>query len=247
MGYWETWPIILDQHSFKTWWVWPGPPHFHLNSVWTIWNRSLNILCEPSLLSSLRHPSSKFFKVFYQGACLRNSSLQAGWPTYSPLPSLFTLVSCSFLFPFTRAYVLIYRLLSHSPSIILFCAIQWLCVNVFSLGSPTVFRYWGWQSVLQNWEFKEQQKLLGSLKSQYSNRTFWNVIFSPVQVRRVRNESTITATQTIFSTISNTQKFNSYHNIEVLTYSISHIRSSHSAESQVKTFEPVSFKGTSIL
>lgn len=122
MGCWETWPIILDQHSFKRG-FWPRPPCFHLNSFWTIWNRSLNILCEPSLLSSLRHPSLKFFKVFYQGACLRDSSLQAGWPTYSSLPSLFTLVSCSFLFPFTRAYLLIYRLLSHSPSIILFCAI----------------------------------------------------------------------------------------------------------------------------
>lgn len=148
-GVGETWPIILDQHSFKRWWVWPGPPCFHLNSFWTIWNRSLNILCEPSPLSSLRHPSFKFFKVFYQGACLRDSSLQARWPTYSALPSLFTLVSCSFSFHLPGAYLLIYRLQSHSPSIILFCATQWLGVNVFSQGSPTVFPYWGIRSVLQ--------------------------------------------------------------------------------------------------
>lgn len=155
--------------------VWPGPPCFHLNSLWTIWNRSLNILCEPSLLSSLRHPSLELFKVFYQGACLRDSSLQAGWPTYSVLPSLFTLVSCSFSFHLPGAYLLIYRLLSHSPSIILFCAIQLL--GVFSQDSPAVWSYGGRQSVLQEGDFNEQEKLWGSAQSHYSNIELWDLFF----------------------------------------------------------------------
>lgn len=136
-------------------------------------------MCEPSLLSSLRHPSLELFKVFYRGACLRDSSLQAGWPTYSVLPSLFTLVSCSFSFHLPRTYLLIYRLLSHRPSIILFCAIQWLGVNVFSRGAPTVLSYWGRQSVLQKGEFKWQEKLRGSLQSHYSNMGLWyDICFS---------------------------------------------------------------------
>lgn len=174
----KTWPIILAQYSFKKWWVWPGPPCFHRNSLWTIWNRSFNILCEPSLLPSLRHPSLKFFKVSYQGTCLRDGSLQAGWPTYSASPSLFTLVSRSFSIHLPGVYLLIYRLLSHSPSIILFCGVQGLGVNAFSQGSPTVFPHQARQSVLQRGDSSNSKTSRFTAKSlQWCATSVWHLSY----------------------------------------------------------------------
>lgn len=106
------------------------------------------------------------------------------------LPSLFTLVPCSLPFhlpgpicSFTGGC------LTAHPS---FCLVPYSGFNVFSQGSQPVLLSWGRRSVLQDCEFKQQEKQPGSLQSQYSNVALWyDVLFKTIFFLQLRHNTLI--------------------------------------------------------